>query len=176
MMHKKDRFGYAERDSFTLLHLPYVGKNIAMMVLLPRFMDGLSSLEKQLTTKFLEELRKEMRPIKVNVSLPKFKIEYTKSLVGTLQDLGMRSAFEAADLGGMSCSQDLYVSDVFHKAVVEVNEEGSEAAAATAVMVGLRCMPIREVVPDFVVDHPFLFAIVDMKSNATLFLGRISEL
>lgn len=176
MMHQKKRFGYTERKSFTVLQLPYVGENLAMMVLLPRAIDGLAELEEQLTPTLLKELRIEMRPTKANVAIPKFRFEYSKSMEKVLQELGMTRAFAAgADLGGMSDSNGLRVSDVVHKAVVEVNEEGSEAAAATAVVMQNRCLVIEDVA-DFVVDHPFVFAIVDTKTDVILFLGKISEL
>lgn len=174
MMHQTDRFGYTEKESFTVLQLPYEGKNIAMMVLLPRSLDGLEELHKQLTPELLKELKKELRPLKVKVALPKFRFEYSKSMKNILQKLGLRKVFESgADLGGMSDYNDLSVSDVVHKAVVEVNEEGSEAAAVTAVVMSRRCIMH---VPDFIVDRPFLFAIHDTKNDVILFLGRIDEL
>ncbi|GFT44644.1 serpin B10 [Nephila pilipes] len=176
MMHMKEVFEYVEESTFQALKLPYKGKDIAMMILLPRSKKGLAELESQLTPTYVEDLAKEMRNVKVKVSLPKFRIEYAKSLVSTLKSLGMRKAFNdgEADLTGICDVEGIYVSEIMHKAVIEVNEEGSEAAAATAVVIALRSMPRPD--PEFTVNHPFLFAIYNTKNNLNLFTGRITEL
>lgn len=175
MMHQEARFGYAKRESFTALQLPYVGRQISMMVLLPRSLGGVGELEENLTPELLKELRKESEHIDVNVAIPKFKFEYSNSVTKTLQALGLNSVFEPnADLKGIS-DDDTFVSDIIHKAVIEVNESGSEAAAATAILMVKYCMMIEQV-PSFVVDRPFLFTIYDEKDGTILFLGRIEEL
>ncbi|KAG8176525.1 hypothetical protein JTE90_020361 [Oedothorax gibbosus] len=175
MMHKEFRFGYYEGGSYTVLQLPYVGRQVAMMVLLPRSLEGIDELEHELTPELFQDLTRQVNPRKVKVALPKFKFEYTKSMKETLKSLGLSKVFDGgAEFGGMSDS-NLCVSNVVHKAVVEVNEEGSEAAAATAVMIAKRCMKMLET-PNFVVNHPFLFSIYDTESSAVLFLGRINEL
>ncbi|GBO36906.1 Serpin B6 [Araneus ventricosus] len=174
MMHLKEEFGYAELQTYTALQLPYRGDAIAMLILLPNSLDGLEEMEKDLTPGFVRNFKEKMRKRKVRVSLPRFRIEYFKSLKETFQELGMRKAFEdGADLSGISDMADLSVSDVVHKAVVEVNEEGTVAAAATAVMIQCRMMIIE---PEFTVDHPFLFTIYDTRNDANLFTGRIVEL
>lgn len=175
MMHQKARFGYAERESFNALQLPYVGRQISMMVLLPRSLEGVAEVEENLTPELLKELKKELKHMDVNVAIPKFKFEYSNSVAKTLQALGLNSVFEpVADLKGIS-DDDAFVSDIIHKAVIEVNESGSEAAAATAIVM-LKCCMMIEQVQSFVVDRPFLFVIYDSKSDTILFLGRIEEL
>ncbi|CAL1283563.1 unnamed protein product [Larinioides sclopetarius] len=174
MMHLKEEFGYAELMDYSALQLPYRGDAIAMLILLPNSLDGLEEMEKDLTPDFVRNFKEKMRKRKVRVSLPRFRIEYSKSMKETFQELGMRKAFEeGADLSGISDQADLSVSDVVHKAVVEVNEEGTVAAAATAMKIQCRRMVIE---PEFIVNHPFLFTIYDTRNNANLFMGRISEL
>ncbi|GFS72860.1 serpin B10 [Nephila pilipes] len=177
MMQLRKYFQYAEKSTFHALNLPYKGKDIAMMILLPRSKKGLTELESQLSPTYVEDLAKEMLNIKLKVSLPKFRFEYSKSLVSTLKSLGMLKAFSdsEADLTGISDLKGIYVSDIFHKTVIEVNEEGSKAAAVTtAVVPGYRSAPPP--VPEFTVDHPFLFTIYNTKNNLNLFTGRITEL
>ncbi|GFR24561.1 uncharacterized serpin-like protein TK1782 [Trichonephila clavata] len=176
MMHLKERFGYVEKSTYQALRLPYKGKDIAMLILLPRSRTGLRELESQLAPTFVEDLEKEMRNMKVEVSLPKFRVEYSKGLRETFKALGMLKAFDdsKADLTGISDCKGIYVSEIYHKAVIEVNEEGSEASAATAVVVTLRSAPPP--VPKFTVDHPFLFTIYNTGNKLNLFTGRIMEL
>ncbi|GFT44648.1 serpin B10 [Nephila pilipes] len=177
MMHLKEVFEYVEESTFQALKLPYKGKDIAMMILLPCTKKGLAELESQLSPTYVEDLAKAMRNAKVKVSLPKFRVEYAISLVDTLKSLGMRKAFNdgEADLTGICDLKGIYVSEIFHKAVIEVNEEGSEAAAATAVVLAVRSRrPPPE--PEFTVNHPFLFTIYNTKNNLNLFTGRITEL
>ncbi|GFW10603.1 serpin B6 [Trichonephila clavipes] len=176
MMHIKECFGYVEKSTYQALQLPYKGKDIAMLILLPRSQTGLKELESQLAPTFVEDLEKEMRNMKVKVSLPKFRVEYSKELTDTLKALGMIKAFNdgEADLSGITDLKGIYVSKIYHKAVIEVNEEGSEAAAATAVVIALRSRPPP--VPEFTADHPFLFTIYNTKNKLNLFTGRIMEL
>ncbi|GFT44646.1 leukocyte elastase inhibitor [Nephila pilipes] len=176
MMHLKESFEYARKSTYQALKLPYKGKDIAMMILLPRSKKGLAELESQLSPTYVEDLAKDMLNIKVKVSLPKFRVEYSKSLVSTLKSLGMLKAFSnsEADLTGISDLKGICVSEIMHKAVIEVNEEGSEAAGATAAVIVYRSLPPR--VPEFTVEHPFLFTIYNTKNNLNLFTGRITEL
>ncbi|GFQ73738.1 leukocyte elastase inhibitor [Trichonephila clavata] len=176
MMHIKERFGYVETSTYQALQLPYKGKDIAMLILLPRSQTGLKELESQLAPTFVEDLEKEMLNMKVKVSLPKFRVEYFKELTDTLKALGMVKAFNdgQADLTGITDLKGIYVSKIYHKAVIEVNEEGSEASAATAVVIAIRSLPPP--VPEFTADHPFLFTIYNTKNKLNLFTGRIMEL
>ncbi|GFR05841.1 leukocyte elastase inhibitor [Trichonephila clavata] len=174
MMHLKEEFFYFENETYQALMLPYQGEDIVMLILLPRSKQGLAELENQLPHTFYEDLLEEMEEMKIKVALPRFRVEYCKSLKESLQFLGMRRAFGAdANLSAINECHDLHVSDVLHKAVIEVNEEGSEAAAATAVLIEARMMLME---PEFIVDHPFLFSIYNPRSNLNLFTGRIVEL
>ncbi|XP_054713382.1 intracellular coagulation inhibitor 2-like [Uloborus diversus] len=175
MMHLKEEFAYMEEDSFKALELPYKGKEVAMMILLPHKVDGLKKLESKLSSSFVQNTKKNMYTRKVAVSLPKFRMEYSKSMVDDFKKMGVNKIFfPGGEFDGINPSKDLYVADIVHKAVLVVNEEGSEAAAATAVVMALRCAPKREFT--FVADHPFLFVIYDTRSNLILFMGKVETL
>ena len=115
------------------------------------------------------------RPVKVRVFLPRFKVEYKMDMKSILGKMGMREAFSplSADFSGMTGSRDLYIDEVYHKAFVKVDEQGTEAAAATGVVMMLRAAPARPIV--FKADHPFLFLIRHEKTGLILFMGRLSE-
>ncbi|XP_054719257.1 uncharacterized protein LOC129228601 [Uloborus diversus] len=174
MMHLKEEFPYVEKESFKALQLPYKGDEIAMMVLLPNSRDGLEDLESKLTPDLFRDLKQQMRKVKVELALPKFKLEYSKSLKECFQKMGLNKAFQrGAEFGGISDCEELAVSEIIHKAVLDVNEEGSEAAAATVVGVMLCCLTFD---PEFIVDHPFIFTIYNTKNDIILFMGRVDEL
>lgn len=174
MMKMKEKFPFYEDSILQALQLPYIGEEVAMLILLPRERDGLESLEKNLCPSFVQDLKIKLRKRDVIISLPRFRLEYTKSLVPVFKELGMKHVFSrGAELGIASDSPDLAVSEILHKAVLEVNEEGSEAAAATMVAV-MMCALIIE--PEFVADHPFAFVIYNTKSDLILFMGRVNEL
>ena len=184
MMFQKGKFGYYQDADVQVLEMPYKGEQVSMIVLLPN-QGGtsfgrpanppekkrtLADLEKMLTTAKLSEWLGKLRPIKVDTWLPKFKMTSEFSLADKLQALGMEKAFANADFSGMDGSKRLYLSAVLHKAFVEVNEEGTEAAAATAAVVGFRSA--RPMGPRFRADHPFLYLIRDKATGSILFLGR----
>ncbi|KAI8518255.1 serine-type endopeptidase inhibitor [Branchiostoma belcheri] len=176
MMKMEERFNYGEfqDQKFRVLELPYVEKELSMLIFLPDEVEGIRNLESALTATTLQTLSSQMYSTKVNLMLPRFKLEQDFSLGETLKKMGMGEAFSgAADFSGMSAAADLFISEVVHKAFVEVNEEGTEAAAATGVRMKMRMMP-RPPVP-FLVDHPFMFLIRDNRSNSVLFLGRMSK-
>uniref|UniRef100_A0A7N9CC35 Serpin B6 n=1 Tax=Macaca fascicularis TaxID=9541 RepID=A0A7N9CC35_MACFA len=158
-----------------ILVLPYVGKELNMIIMLPDETTDLRTVEKELTyEKFVEWTRLDMMDEeKVEVSLPRFKLEESYDMESVLCSLGMTDAFELgkADFSGMS-KADLCLSKVVHKSFVEVNEEGTEAAAATAAIMMMRC---ARFVPRFCADHPFLFFIQHSKTNGILFCGRFSS-
>ncbi|KAM5268021.1 serpin B6-like isoform 3-T3 [Hipposideros larvatus] len=178
MMFKKSTFHYTYvGDIFTkILVLPYVGKELNMIIMLPDENFGLEMVEKQLThEKFIEWTRPDMMDQEeVEVFLPRFKLEENYDMKDVLRSLGMTDAFEEgqADFSGMSSQRDLCLSKVVHKSFVEVNEEGTEAAAATAAVMRYGC---GRLTPRFCADHPFLFFIQHSKTNGILFCGRFSS-
>ena len=173
-------FPYAATTDIQMLSLPYAakdGKGLSMVILLPR-KNNLSAAVPYLDPANLSALEQNASTRQVKVYIPKFKIETQYSLPGTLSTMGMPTAFTSnADFSGMDGKTDLYISDVVHKAYIEVNEEGTEAAAATAViMKTMAAAPGREVpVPVFKADHPFLFVIQDNNTGTVLFTGRITN-
>ena len=178
LMHQMGEYKYLDGGSFQALELPYSGKNLTMVVLLPKKVDGLADFEKDLTADKLTGWLGGLREQKVIVSLPKFKTTQRVSLAQTLSEMGMKNAFtSSADFSGMGGSPgDLALSDVIHKAFIDVNEEGTEAAAATAV-VGVKSAAavVDRPTPVFRADHPFVFLIRDTRSDSILFLGRLVD-
>jgi serpin B len=173
MMHRTGEFGYMVTDAFQALELPYVGEDLSMVVLLPRETEGLGTLERSLAVESLEAWMAKLSKREVIVSLPKFKVTCEVGLAETLQAMGMKDAFrlEAADFSGMTGRKDLFIDAVVHKAYVDVNEEGTEAAAATGVMMKLTA--VRDQPPVFKADHPFLFVIRENATGSILFMGRV---
>jgi len=170
-MYQSGSFNVGGDEDVEVLELPYQGGDLSMLILLPRGMQGLASLEKSLTPERLVTLLGGLHEETVNVALPKFTFTWgTTDLAAPLQALGMKDAFTGkADFSGMDGSRSFFISLVLHKAFIEVNEEGSEAAAATAVIMK-RALPrsIRA-------DHPFLFLIRDNTTGSILFLGRVAD-
>jgi serpin B len=176
LMSQKNQFGYAELGELQVLALNYKGKALSMVVLLPKKPDGLAALETSLTPANLEKWTRNLPAREVQVFLPKFKMTSQFRLNEKLRALGMTDAFDEskADFSGLDGrKQYLFITAVLHKAFVEVNEEGTEAAAATAVVIGLRSAPARPLV--FRADHPFLFLIRDNRTGSILFLGRVVD-
>jgi serpin B len=172
MMNQTAEFNYMETEDFQGLELPYVDDELSMIILLPRKVDELSSLEEMLSLEKFSGWLGKLRKRKVIVSVPKFNMTCQFSLADVLRQMGMKDAFSgAADFSGMNGKRDLFISAVIHKAYVDVNEEGTEAAAATAVVVGMTAVR-PEKIPVFRADHPFLFLIRDNKSGSILFIGR----
>lgn len=177
LMHRRGSIRHAATDTLQLVELPYAGNDLSMLVLLPRERDGLPALEAALTADQLTEWTKALRPRDVKLWLPRFKVEAQFLLKPTLAALGMGDAFDAdkADFSGMNGRKDLFIGAVVHKAFVEVNEAGTEAAAATAVVMQTRSAvrPADEPA-EFRADHPFLFFLRDMRTGAILFAGRLT--
>jgi serpin B len=173
LMHQVAEFGYRETDDAQVLSLPYEGKALSMIVVLPRKADGLAAIEGKLDAGALQGWTDGLAQRKVSVYLPRFKIESSFSLSSQLSALGMKDAFDPAraDLSGMDGTRELFVKEVIHKSFVEVNEEGTEAAAATGVVVGVRSAPLPP--PEFRADRPFLFFIRHDATGAVLFIGRL---
>jgi serpin B len=174
MMHLTERFRYAEDAAAQVLELPYQGGNLSMVVVLPRTPDGLGSLESSLSLAKLDGWQTALAQRRVDVSLPRFKLTAECELKDALSSLGMPVAFDghAADFSGMTGSRDFAISAVVHKAFVEVEERGTEAAAATGVVM-FRASLAQAPPPVFRADHPFLFLIRDNRNGSILFLGRL---
>jgi serpin B len=169
---------FADRGRAQVAELPYVGNELSMLVFLPETPGQLPLMEAQLTAERIAEVTKHIRKEKVNVYLPRFKMDWgAKSLVKPLDSLGMKTIFNPAEanLSGLHSSREhLFVSEVMHKAFVDVNEEGTEAAAATAVVVGRASAAAPAPPKVFRADRPFVFAIRENATGAVLFLGRFT--
>lgn len=175
MMHQTGDFKYLEEKEFQALETPYAGDRLAMVILLPRKVDGLPEVEQTLTTETLTDRLGKLHQMQVQVALPKYQLTAAFQLTDALSRMGMSLAFHAgqADFSGMDGEHDLFLSAVVHKAFVDVNEAGTEAAAATGAVMGLAAAPLQR--PIFRADHPFLFLIRDVRSGSILFLGRLSH-
>jgi serpin B len=174
-MHRTASCRYAETDDCQALQLDYLGNAVSMIILLPRKVDGLSALEKELTSEKLSALTGSMPEQRVIVTLPKFKLTQSMELADALAAMGMPDAFSRrADFSGMTSGRPVNISNVIHKAYIDVNEEGTVAAAATAVVMRSYAVMQQGEPPVFRADHPFLFLIQDEASGAILFMGRVA--
>lgn len=174
MMSQTQSFSYAEGDGYQAVELPYDGNEIAMLVLLPasgRF----AEFEGQLTSARAGSITASLAHRQVALTMPKFSYTSTLGLADTLRDMGMSDAVTpgAADFSGIDGTRELYISAVLHKAFVRVDEEGTEAAAATAVVVGTTSAPLDPVVVN--VNRPFIVLIRDLATGTILFLGRVAD-
>lgn len=179
MYHGPTNFPYTVTDDYQAVELPYVGDALSMLVLLPKHRDGLPSLERNLTSTTLDDILRNMSSRELEVHLPRFNMEFKKSLPPTLRRLGIDKIFShgTEDFSGISASDSkkLFVSDVFHKSKIQVNEEGTEAAAVSVILMGSRSTQRRQTIV-FRADHPFLFFILDRSNGLILFMGRVSKL
>lgn len=178
LMRQKDRFGYAETNDLQILEMPYGDGALSMLIILPRDINGLAGLESNLDIQTIIQWRSQLIRKKVEVYLPKFKMSGQFSLNDYLKRLGMADAFnpQKANFAGMDGNPNrLYIAAALHKAFVEVNEAGTEAAAATAVVMAARSIAMPEETPVFRADHPFLFFIQENRTGAILFMGRVSD-
>lgn len=169
MMYGEVKCGYGEDADLKLVELPYKGGELSMVVILPRLPDGLPKLEKQLSPESLARwvaLLKERNEFEV--TLPKFKLQQRYELEKVLPELGMKAPFFGADFTGMAPNDHAPIASVTHQSFVEVNEEGTEAAAATAV-----ARFLSKSILEFRAEHPFLFLIRDAKNGTILFMGRV---
>lgn len=174
MMHSNDRGNFAAFDSFSMVQIPYENHEQSMIVLLPKKKDGLADLEKKLTTENLTPWMKTLSAHSLDLKLPKFKVTAEFKLNDVLMEMGMKDAFVfgKADFSGMATREKLYISAVLHKAFVDVNEAGTEAAASTAVVAGAASLPPPAT---FHADHPFIFLIRDHSTGTILFVGRVAN-
>ncbi|XP_074057681.1 leukocyte elastase inhibitor-like [Macrotis lagotis] len=179
---KKLHFGYIKALKCQVLELPYTDNNLSMIILLPDDIEddstGLKEIEKQLSMEKLSEWtdHKNMQTIDVCVCIPKFRMENTYNLNSVLTRMGLDDLFTRgkADLSGMSGNKDLFISKIVHKSLVEINEEGTEAAAATAGTSSFAKL-MSEKPKKVIADHPFIFIIRHNPTGIFLFFGRFSS-
>jgi serpin B len=176
MMEKTGYYPYAETDAGQLIELPYKGYHFSMVILLPEKGTGLKSVNGQLSAGKLSSLLGALQSTRVNVQLPKFKSEQGTDLAKTLAGMGMPYAFNSsADFSGISGQPDLYIANVIHRAVIIVDEAGSEAAAATAVVMNRLSMAPENPPVEFTADRPFLYLIRERNTGTILFMGCLYQ-
>ncbi len=175
-MHRTDDLRYADLGALRALEIPYDGRRLAMLILLPKAVDGLAQVERSLTPALLRG--DGLASAEVSLYLPRFRAETGYALAEALKAMGMPRAFDdrKAEFFSMVEGEPLCISSVIHQAFVDVNEAGTEAAAATAVVMAMLGSMVRESEPViFRVDRPFLFLIRDRRTGCVLFLGRIRD-
>uniref|UniRef100_T1GWS3 Serpin domain-containing protein n=1 Tax=Megaselia scalaris TaxID=36166 RepID=T1GWS3_MEGSC len=168
MMTQKSKFRYGAFEDLeaSVLELPYADSNLSMLIVLPNSRTGLKEVGSKLKTKSIFEISQNMYETEVSVMLPKFKVDYSVELTEPLKKMGMTKMFSnGAEFGNMlEEPEELKVSKVLHKAFIEVNEEGTEAAAATGMIMMMRCALVPELPTEFIADHPFIYVIWDKKN------------
>ena len=170
-MRDMDEFGYAAGDGWKAVELPYVGGKLAMLVIVP---DNLAAFEAALDQPALAAITGALEARTVDLRLPRFSTRSQLGLGDLLAALGMPTAFtDRADFSGITTKEPLLIDAVVHQADIDVDEEGTEASAATAVMMRAASLPIDIV--ELTVDRPFLFALRDLETGAVVFLGRITD-
>ncbi len=176
MMHFEEEIGYFENDLFQMCELNYGRGNFSMIVLLPKSGQSIDEPADQLSTENWNNWMLSLNESKVNLSLPKFTFGYEKKLNDILSLMGMEIAFDPgrADFTGINPGGGLYIDFVKHKTFVEVNEEGTEAAAVTVVGINLTAMPSEDI-HYMNVNHPFLFAIREKTTHTIVFMGKVAE-
>ena len=180
MMTQQENFGYYKEDNFSGIKLPYGKEKMAMYIILPDKGVSVDTIIKSLNEEKWNKIKKSFYSSKVNLIMPRYKMEYgIKLLNDVLIKLGMGIAFEPglADFSGIfyrEPGESPWISRVLHKAVIEVNEKGSEAAAATVVEMMESAVPVEEII-EFVVNRPFFFIIADDRTGSILFMGKVIE-
>ncbi|MHA1558219.1 MAG: serpin family protein, partial [Alphaproteobacteria bacterium] len=166
---------YMENDMLSMLELPYSEDKMSMVFILPKEKDGIADLEKNFNYKNYNSWYKNMYSQKVIIGIPKFKIDFYVDLSKVLEAMGMEESFsDNADFSGITGYKDLKIDKVVHKAFIEVNESGTEAAAATAVIMIEKSSTANPKPPTrFIADHPFIYLIKDNKTGAILFMGKV---
>jgi serpin B len=171
MMKQTESFGYAGGEGYQAVELPYDGGELAMVILLPEA-GQFEAFEEVLEAQQVDAIINGLQNTRVNLTMPRFEFDSDFSLKDTLAGMGMPIAFtENADFSGMTGNRELFISDVIHKAFVSVDEKGTEAAAASAVIMTLSAMPSQLV--EVTIDRPFIFLIRDIDTGAILFVGRV---
>ena len=172
-MRQTATFFHGSGNGYEAIELPYVGGQLSMLIVVPD--DGsFEAVESRLGSGLITSIDQSLRPVSVVLSFPRFEFRTQAALKDVLSELGMPTAFtERADFSGISSEASLLIQEVVHEAFISVDEEGTEAAAATAVLVGLTSAPAEQV--ELTVDRPFLFLIQERESGAILFLGRVTD-
>jgi serpin B len=174
LMHRDGRYKYLETDSYQAIELPYVQGDLSMAIWLPRRAEGLADMEREILAQGIANSLSKLRPSGVDLFLPRFKLDEQSSLGDALVALGMKDAFSSrADFSGIS-DQPLSLSAVVHQALVEVDEQGTEAAAATGA-IAVTSAIVSDPTPKkvFRADHPFVFAIRNHRTGDVFFMGRM---
>jgi len=171
MMRQAESFGYAEGDGYQVVELPYDGGELSMVILLPS-LGQFELFEESINAQRVDDIMKNLNTREVALTMPKFESESSFNLKEMLTAMGMPVAFtDSADFSGMTGYRDLCIAEVVHKAFVSVDEAGTEAAAATAVVMRPTAMPVEPV--EVTIDHPFIFLIRDIETGTILFVGRV---
>jgi serpin B len=171
MMSQTESFGYSEGEGYQAVELPYDGDELSMVILLPAS-GNFQAFEQGLQAQKVSDIIGGLQSKQVHLTMPKFEFDSEFSLRDTLTGMGMPDAFSGdADFSGMIGTRELFISDVVHKAFVSVDEAGTEAAAATAVIMPGSASP--EPPAEVTIDHPFIFLIRDIETGAILFIGRV---
>jgi serpin B len=173
MTHGED-VPYAKGDDYRAVVLPYTGNTVDMVVIVPdagRF----DAVERRLSAGFLKNVRAATGQSRATITMPRFDFESNVPLADLLPDMGMPDAFQpgAADFGGITGSRDLYISAALHRATLKVDEKGTEATAATVIVMDESAAV--EPPPHLTIDRPFIFAITERETDAILFLGRVTN-
>lgn len=172
MTNEKAKFNYVDNEEVQILELPYKGEDISMLIILPK--ENLETLESSFSFEKYTNWKRQMKEEKISaIYLPKFQFDTKYFMVSTLKEMGMPTAFTLeADLSGMDGSRNLFIQNVIHQAFVQVDEKGTEAAAATAVIVNLKSVMPSNI---FRADHPFIFIIQVQETGNILFMGRVND-
>jgi serpin B len=171
MMRLTTSFNYTDGNGYQAIELPYDGGELSMVIIMPDE-GNFEAFESSLDSELVENIIRDMEDQRVRLMMPKFEFASELSLTQALAAMGMPAAFSNADFSGMTGTYELFISDVIHQAFVSVDEYGTEAAAATAVIMAGATPPSNEPVT-LDIDHPFIFLIRDMKTGSVLFVGRV---
>jgi serpin B len=174
MMSEVEELRYAEGEGYQAVELPYENGDASMLIILPT-LDKFNEFETTLNAERVSEIVENLEYGNVDLKMPKFEFEKSLGLGQILQEMGMSAAFDfsRADFSGIDDNRDLYITNVLHKAFISVNENGTEAAAATAVIVGMGAFPPPT--EEISIDHPFIFMIRNNSTGAILFFGRVLD-
>jgi len=174
-MNRKGLYFLYNDDIISAISIPYKNSKQSMMILLPNKVDGIGLLEKNLDNYYIENILNDMQQVELKLSIPKFTSEYSVNLKKAFMEMGLKEAFtNHADFSGMSTENDLKIDKILHKARIDVSEEGTEAAAATAVIMVRKTAIMKPI--EFKADHPFIYLIRDNNTSSILFMGRLSEI